>query len=107
MKKYADAHDCWQDYQSGSLSKREYEECLKRFEDSPHAYGYTPRSKSKMEVWLEEFAEFVSLSNGYNDSGARFLRSIRDQYKRGLSPKQKEVMTKFQKRWQRSFGISY
>lgn len=90
-----EAYDCVKDYRLGTLTRQEYEDCLKRFEE-PSGYGhrrYPPRKTSY--VGADANAEKIdAIEQILASKPNNFLQSILDQLKngRGLSSKQKSIV---------------
>lgn len=92
-----EAYDCVKDYRLGTLTRQEYEDCLKRFEE-PSGYGhrkYPPRKTSYVGADANS-EKIIAIEKALANKPSNFLKSILDQLKngRGLSSKQKLIVKK-------------
>ena len=92
-----EAADCAKDYRLGTLSKEEYEDCLKRFEE-PDDYSYRrypPRKTSYVGADANQ-AKIAAIQTALKSKPNNFLQSILSQLQRGrgLSSKQNSIVKK-------------
>ena len=90
-----EAADCAKDYRLGTLSRQEYEDCLKRFEE-PDDYSYRsypPRKTSYVGADANQ-AKIVAVQNAIAVKPNNFLQSVLSQLQRGrgLSSKQNSIV---------------
>jgi len=92
-----EAADCAKDYRLGTLSKEEYEDCLKRFEE-PDDYSYRrypPRKTSYVGADANQ-TKIAAIQAALKSKPNNFLQSILSQLQRGrgLSSKQNSIVKK-------------
>ena len=94
-----EAADCAKDYRLGTLSREEYEDCLKRFEE-PDDYGYSyrrypPRKTSYVGADANQ-EKIAAVQAAMEAKPNNFLQSVLSQLQRGrgLSRKQNAIVKK-------------
>ena len=94
-----EAHDCVKDYRLGTLTRQEYEDCLKRFEE-PDDYGYNyrkypPRKTSYVGADSNQ-DKIAAVQAAMEAKPNNFLQSVLSQLQRGrgLSRKQNAIVKK-------------
>lgn len=98
-----EAYDCWRDYKAGTLTRQEYEDCVKRFEDMESGYSSRPSYSSRKTTFIgsdanEERIKVIEDILAKKDN--KFLSSILTQLRngRGLSSKQNAIVQRIVKK---------
>jgi len=98
-----EAYDCYKDYKAGTLTRQEYEDCVKRYEDIEAGYTQPTRSARKTTFVGSDTNEdrIAVIEDILAKKDNKFLSSILSQLwdGRGLSSKQNAIVQRIVKKF--------